>query len=157
LVFFCHQNPVAWTDAPPTDPRVAERGPPSASSTDDKLFNADIARLLLTAAACPADDGIGRPVGSADALALALRTCTSGFFTDASDPGGEAEQGNRRGGKGEYVVYFKPQFDENRRVLPSVVIEVWSRQTEGPDGWAIVRTLWVDNAHTQEGPVRGGF
>src|SRR5262249_57587832 len=98
LVFFAHQNPVAWAaDGGPDDPAALQ--PPN--STDDVLLFADIVRVLaegVFAGEWPAD---------ADALARKLRAREKPFF---------APDGERRSGEGGYVGVVRPQFLEWGRV-----------------------------------------
>lgn len=152
LVFFCHQNPVAW----PEDAGKARPGSRAASATDDMLLNADIGRALLEAffTDCPRkrESGSTAPkpqsppqlVTDAQDLAKRLhkarqRDGTTRLFS---------EDGNRMGGSGEYVVCLRPR-SEFGRVLPSATIEVWSRR--GNAGWQLVRTLDVDYADAPRG------
>ena len=116
LVFFAHQNPVAWDE----DGTGALRPP---NSTDDVLLFADMARALAGAvlAADPAVD--------AEALANRLHAVTPAVFD---------RDGERLAGSGEYVVIARPQFDGDR-VTREAVIEVYARK----DGrrWSLVRRL----------------
>lgn len=115
LVFFCHQDPIAWPDFEP-------KPPPFASATDDELLNAELLRIVLEAAYPPTSDPTTRAplVAGAAALAQQLRAQDTDFF----DP-----SGNRRGGSGEYVVCRRPHIVEDR-VLNSATIEVWRRLAE---------------------------
>ncbi|HJZ90788.1 MAG TPA: hypothetical protein VKE40_07925 [Gemmataceae bacterium] len=120
LVFFAHQNPVAWAaDGGPDDPAALQ--PPN--STDDVLLFADIVRVLaegVFAGEWPAD---------ADALARKLRAREKPFF---------APDGERRSGEGEYVVVVRPQFLEGGRVHREPEFLVYTR-SEGR--WELVRRL----------------
>ncbi|HEY1376840.1 MAG TPA: hypothetical protein VGF55_08595, partial [Gemmataceae bacterium] len=146
-VFFTHQNPVAWDVGPDLTPlpgaTTDDPGvllPPTA--TDDVLLHADLVRLLVEAAY----DGDAGPtlVGSPVALAERLRTRRPDFF----DP-----DGNRRGGRGEFVVALRPQIDDaggGAEVLSSAVLEVWTREPGGPPDsrptWKLIKRLVTDHA-----------
>ena len=101
LVFFAHQDPVAWAsgDGPPD---TTSMHPPN--STDDVLLFADIIRVIA--------QGIflGDHVFDADGLAAKLRAGQPPFYS----PDGE-----RRAGEGEYVIELRPQFGEDGRVARS--------------------------------------
>lgn len=146
LVFFCHQNPVAWAEDP-GKPKSRSR---AASATDDMLLNADIGRVLLEAffTDCPKKRQPGTPtptlVANADELATRLHKARR---QDGQAPFFSAD-GNRRGGSGEYVVCLLPHF-EGGRVLPSATIKVLSRQ--GGGRWQLVRILDVDYADSPRG------
>jgi hypothetical protein len=139
LVFFCHQDPIAWPKYDPVSP------PSFASATDDVLLNAELLRIVLEAAYPPTGDpgSRGPLVADADALARQMRTLHAGYF-DAS--------GNRQGGSGEYIVCRRPHI-EGDRVLSSATIEVWRRPPPPavgpapPKGWQRVRQpLIIDEA-----------
>jgi hypothetical protein len=119
LVFFAHQNPVAW--AGPSDPAGAALHPPN--STDDVLLFADEVRVL--AEAVFARDG----AVDADGLAARLRAREPAFFTKA---------GERRPGAGEHVIVLQPQFLLGGRVHREAVFDVHARK-EG--AWELVRRL----------------
>lgn len=100
LVFFAHQDPVAWSGGGTTDP--APLHPPTA--TDDVLLFADIVRVLAKGIYLQARV-------DADGLADKLRAGNPPFF----NPDGE-----RRSGEGEYVVVFRPQFVEPVRAADAL-------------------------------------
>jgi len=114
LVFFAHQNPVAWNpdDAAP-DTGSLQR----LTATDDVLLFADIIREIAVGVY------MGEKVTDADKLLTKLRTPSplSGemFFT---------EDGERRTGKGEHIVVLRPQFREGGRVDREAAYEVYARQ-----------------------------
>jgi hypothetical protein len=149
LVFFTHQNPVAWdvgpdatppSSATPDDPGVLL--PPTA--TDDVLLHAQIVRIL-TESAFRIDSKDATLVGSANVLAECLRNRWPSFF----DP-----DGNRRGGSGEYVVALRPQISDaggGVQVASRAVLEVWTRDATDPAGphpsaWRLTKRLEIDNA-----------
>ena len=123
LVFFAHQNPVAWNpeDIPP------DSGTVRLTATDDVLLFADIIREIAVAIY------MGEKVTDADKLLakLRVRSPLSGelFYT---------EDGERRTGKGEHIIVLRPQFDEGGRVRREAVYEVYARQKEQ---WKLVQRL----------------
>lgn len=164
LVFFTHQDPVAWdSDATPpaggaTPDDLGVLLPPTA--TDDVLLHAQIVHLLAEAAY--GADGREPVVGSADVLAERLRGRQPPFF----DP-----DGNRRGGRGEYVVALRPQITEaggGAQVESRAVLEVWTRDVAmsggvGPAGpvgpippparpstWRLTKRLVIDHARRSD-------
>ncbi|MFN4259851.1 MAG: hypothetical protein ACK4RK_11175 [Gemmataceae bacterium] len=119
LVFFCHRNPVQWSSAA-VGP---DEGLP-ASATDDVLLYADIFQNILEAAyQRPAGGGQLRLVANADELRRGLRSLSTPIFTD---------DGNRRSGTGEYVVWLQPCFDEGRN-YPCAVLRIFRRQLSADD------------------------
>src|SRR5262245_18371847 len=120
LVFFAHQNPVAWAaDGDPDDPAALH--PPN--STDDVLLFADIVRVLSGGVF------VGEWPADADALARKLRSREKPFF---------APDGERRSGEGEHVVVVRPQFLEGGRVSREAEFLVYTR-SEGR--WVLVKRL----------------
>ena len=115
LVFFAHQNPVAWQ----ADDPVA---PASRTSTDDVLLFADIVRIL--------SGRIRRPALTEDADELLRRMREETFF-DAS--------GERRAGQGEYVVVLRPQITDDDRVDREARFEVHARGAE--NRWKLIKLL----------------
>jgi hypothetical protein len=101
LLLFTHANPVGWD---------VDLKPPS--STEDVLHAAELIRLIATAAYEPA------MVSGADELAARLRTLDPPFFEN---------NGNRRGGSGEYVLLLTPNFAEDHR---GATTEVWRRDRD---------------------------
>jgi hypothetical protein len=112
LVFFAHQNPVAWGTA---------GQPPNA--TDDLLLFADIIRVIA--------QGIfhGEQVSNADELAAKLRAGEPPYYT---------AEGERRPGEGEYVVVVRPQFGEGGRVARDAELKVFTRRA---GKWVLVQRL----------------
>ncbi len=127
LVFFCHQDPVAWSDVDWQAPDLARR---ARSATDDVLLNSEMLRLIATAW-----QSTGTTADS-DKLAENLRGLSPEFF---------ARDGNRLGGSGEFVVCLRPHL-KGEEVLASATAEVWrrdSRRTEAP-GWQLHRRFEIE-------------
>jgi hypothetical protein len=115
LVFFAQQNPVAW-DRTPAEGEPIQFGLHPTNGTDDVLHYADIMRIVAEEAYdLRAQGGPNKLLANADDLADRLRSRSPAYF-DAD--------GNRRGGSGEYVVYFRPHYGEGTEV-PSAVLETW--------------------------------
>ncbi len=125
VVFFAHQNPVAWDVDPDQKPLAGAKAddpgvlvPPTA--TDDVLLHAFLVRLLVESAY-----QIDQPAGpaltdSADVLAERLRGHRPVVFDAAGNRGG-----------GEYVVALLPQIEPvhgGAEVQSSAILEVWSRE-----------------------------
>lgn len=109
LVFFAHQDPVRWDPVgSPTDPTGLS--PPTA--TDDVLLFADMIEVAAKALY------LGERVGEADKFGQKLRAVTPPFY---------GPDGERRTGRGEYVVVVRPQFADGR-VLRSAVLDVYTRK-----------------------------
>jgi hypothetical protein len=122
LVFFAQQNPVAW-DNSTADKDRSQFGLQPPNGTDDVLHYAEAIRIIAEETYNPAAPGPNASLADADALASRLRSRSPAFF----DP-----DGNRRGGGGEYVVYFRPRYGEGTEV-PSAILATWVRH-EG-EGW----------------------
>ena len=103
LVFFAHQNPVAWADDDPTP--IATR-----TSTDDVLLFADIVRLL--------GQHLRKPAPTADADELLARLRADPFF---------GPDGERPTGRGEFVVVLRPIIGDDDRVAKEAHFEVHTR------------------------------
>jgi hypothetical protein len=134
LVFFAHQNPVAWTpgEGPPD---TMSMHPPN--STDDVLLFSDIIRVIAQAIF------LGDHVFDADGLAVKLR---------AGQPPYYAPDGERRAGEGEYVIVLRPQF-ENGRVARDAIYEIFTRRA---GRWDLVRKL-VGSPSNDGSKKREGF
>jgi hypothetical protein len=119
LIFFTHQNPVAWDAEGPAATDLLR--PPT--STDDVLLFADMAQVcadeLFAMSLFPDADGFGKRLRD-----------RADFFGD---------DGNRVAGRGEYVIVLKPEFFEGERVSPSAVFEIYTRLGNGQ--WELVRRL----------------
>src|SRR5579864_1954568 len=136
LVFFTHQNPVAWDAESQSAPAKPERFalyPPNG--TDDVLHFADTVQILADAIFKAAANA-GPLAANADELRDRLRQRSPLFFD---------KEGNRLGGRGEYVVYLHPDLlpghPVGSRILPSAKLEVWSHREDG--GWNMVKQLSV--------------
>ena len=142
LVFFAHNNPVAW-DEPGAGPAPRYALPPP-TGTDEVLLFADLARLVFGAAfGRPDAPGLAR---SADELDARLRANCPDFFDD---------RGNRIAGTGEYVVVVRPDCHRGPPTPsadPRAVLDVWRRTDERK--WALVRRVDIDQ--WQDGPPVGG-
>jgi hypothetical protein len=110
LVFFAHQNPVAWT-SPDGPADTTSLTPPNA--TDDVLLFADMVRVVAISLY------IGNHVRDADELAEKLKSGQPAFYTP---------EGERRSGEGEYVVVLRPQFVEGNRVAKRAIFDVYTRK-----------------------------
>jgi hypothetical protein len=134
LVLFCHRNPVD-RDAgfrPEEEASTENRatGHSSTAGTEDLLLFADIADALLEATCSP-----GVPT-TATELAQKLRQARwsekdNRLSFDDTHPRLFDEDGNRRSGTGEHIVYLRP-VTEGEVVLPDAELEVWSWK-EKPD------------------------
>jgi hypothetical protein len=120
LVFFAHQNPVAWDDDRDVPSDIALH---PQTGTDDVLLFADMVRVIAE------EIYIGDKVKHADKLLAKLRARPPGFY---------APDGERRTGEGEYVVVVRPQFEEGGRVKREAVYEVFTRKG---GQWHLVRRL----------------
>jgi hypothetical protein len=127
LVFFAHQNPVAWDPPPQSDTALAVRLDPP-NSTDEVLHFADMVRILCrTIFPQSRSAGANSPIVSrADDLAARLRSLDPPYFDDL---------GNRRVGTGEFVIYLRPRRPDDP-ARPLATLEVWTHQA---DGWHPVR------------------
>ena len=128
LLFFTHQNPVAW-DSDAVEPSGFALRPPNG--TDDVLHFSDVVHLLAEAAfgVNPSTAERNDLLLSADELHDRLTQRAPAFF-DAD--------GNRQGGHGEYVVWLRPERGPDG--VRSAALEVWTRRT---GGWEQVRRLPV--------------
>jgi hypothetical protein len=142
LVFFAHENPVAWPPAQPAGEGKSPDAPRNRGSTHDLLLNAQIMRRM-TEAAWQMQDGRLRLVDSPVELAEGLRHRAPAFFD---------ETGNRLQTSGAYVVLVQPRFD-GPRVLPEAVLSVWRGRVESADGnrhwlWANIKQWSVSYGQT---------
>ncbi len=127
LVFFAHQNPVAWDD-PADDSALHSIRLDPPTSTDEVLLFADLIRVLVSSL-FPSDlSGSAPPhlLTRPEELAQRLRSIDPPFFD---------EDGNRRVGSGEFVIYLRPRLPDDP-VRPLAFLEVW---THRHDGWHLVR------------------
>jgi hypothetical protein len=150
LVFFCHRNPI---DAAAGFLRE-DQAPPSATApgtgTEDLLLYADIVEALAQAA----NQGDAMPATGA-ALAERLRQARwhdgrVSFGTEG--PALFTDDGNRRDGTGEHVVWLQPEVEKANPqsgmktiVLSKATIRVYALQEAGPNGsWSELPALAVD-------------
>jgi hypothetical protein len=119
LVFFCHLNPI--------EEKHFRKDDPAASGTEDLLLDRDLGVALLLA------NSGDRPCADADELRrrlLELRLDKAGGLSlSAEGPGLFDEDGNRRSGTGEHVVWLRPRFD-GLRTLPEATLEVFGWQSD---------------------------
>ncbi len=113
LVFFAHQNPIAWDDLLP---------PPNGT---DEVLQADEILRVLVEGSYPEGTGLLR---DADALADRLRHRTEVPIFD--------ETGNRHSG-GEYIVFFQPDIRPLGRIESTAALTVWRRGDGGQ--WVPIR------------------
>jgi hypothetical protein len=131
LVFFCHRNPVSTAAGFQSDQANGRAELASSSGTEDLLLFKDIVRAILHTSFA---DGILL----AEAAAVGRRLAAlerSDLLEDA--PAGTPlfdEDGNRRTGTGEHVVWLEPAIDNVFRVLPRATITVWSRRPDSQGG-----------------------
>ncbi len=119
LVFFAHQNPVAWDDdASPSSKKDIRFGLHPPDGTDDVLHFADVVRILADAAfdLKPSLTSKDELLSSSDELKTRLQRLEPPFFD---------EIGNRRGGEGEYVLYLRPQTSGG---MLSATLEIWGHK-----------------------------
>ncbi|MCZ2340817.1 MAG: hypothetical protein LC104_03355 [Bacteroidales bacterium] len=145
LVFFTHNNPVAWDEPKDTQdiPREYALEPPNG--TEDVLLNTELTRIVTQAAyGITMDNSMAAVAGlvtNPDELATRFATLCPAFFD---------EHGNRVGGTGEYVVVVRPVTSVDptvRAADPVARIDVWHR---GEDRrWLFVRRVDVDQWRTR--------
>jgi hypothetical protein len=142
VVAFFHQNPVAWREATPTgsgdvSPAIMPNDP---TATDDVLMNADIVATLAEAAFGLQQDAASacapRIVANSRDLNAEIKRRRANYFAD---------DGNRRGGNGEFLMCLRP-LNAAGRVLPRASLEVWRRRSTGPDHkfWERIKKLDLD-------------
>jgi hypothetical protein len=128
LVFFAHQNPVAWAaDEAPTRGADMRFGLFPPDGTDDVLHFADVTRILAEAAfgLKPSVSIKDDLLTNSDELKKRLQQLEPPYFDNV---------GNRRGGQGEYVLCLRPQIVGG---FPRAMLEVWAHK--GEFGWIPVR------------------
>jgi hypothetical protein len=160
LVFFTHQNPVAWDE--PSSPPVATGGLESApfsllppNGTDDVLLHAELVRRVAEAAFRRDEGAPPQLLDAADALGERLRELKPAFF---------APSGDRLAGRGEYVLWLRPQIVEagaSSQVRGSATLEVWTREPPAQLSAAAAREQAgrAPDVRARELPpqLRGGF
>lgn len=145
LVFFTHNNPVAWDD--PDEVAAIPPGytlePPTG--TEDILLYSELTRIVTSAAyGLATDNPTATPAGlvtNPEELAARFRTLCPTYFD---------ERGNRVGGTGEYVVVVRPvtSIDPTVRAADPVArIDVWHRGDDRQ--WVPVRRVDVDQWRTR--------
>jgi hypothetical protein len=143
LVFFAHQNPVAWDTprVPQLDAPVsvaASDGLLPPNGTDDVLLFRDLVDILVTNAYGGDDAAKTQLVDSSAVLAKRFRSLEPPFFDSSGD---------RRGGRGEYVVALRPQFAEGAPVLSEAKLQIWTRRDAVATArWQLIQTLVIDHA-----------
>jgi hypothetical protein len=125
LILFTHNDPIAWSAS--EEQRALSDHHAWPSSTEDVLHFAELTRFLVEAV-YPKDSPT---VTRADELVERFRARSPAYFDSA---------GNRLGGKGEYIVLFKPTtIVPGEGGLPEATLEVWRRAAAG--GWEMTRSL----------------
>jgi hypothetical protein len=131
LVFFCHRDP---TD---TAAGFREEGPESTpdslAGTEDLLLYMDIVDAVVQAG-YPAGSGGSTASLPADAGELKERMSQARWWKEEDRVGFSQQgpflfddEGHRRSGTGEHVVYLRPMI-KGEEVVPAAQIEVWSWQ-----------------------------
>ena len=148
IVAFCHQNPVDWDQA-----AVMPGAGPQTTGTEEELLNADIVELLVEAAfrlKPAAGDAPGKKSVPAPVLIDSAALLNQEIIRRRADY--FAEDGNRRGGSGEYVICLRPRI-ESGRVRPEATLEVWSRRIPEPGrtSWQRIKKLDLDYAENRRG------
>jgi hypothetical protein len=132
VVFFAHQNPVAWRELGPDDGRAGDGVPTPPNATDNYLINVALAGRLL-AAVLPSLGG-GEPANSADVATKRMFQCDPPFFKP---------NGDRHDGGGEHVVCLLPRTgDDGTIVRPEAVMTVFRRID--PKRWEKVDCRRID-------------
>jgi hypothetical protein len=159
LVLFCHRNPVDAESGFVSDEEQKQDEADSKYSTDgteDLLLFADIVEALV--------QGCYRSRGQTAAFPLSAepeevrqqfgqarwRKETVCVCFNSSSPLLFDEEGNRRSGTGEHVVYLRPVI-QGVEVLPRSIIEVWSWHPDSVPSqrWEQRRILNVDYEGSQ--------
>jgi hypothetical protein len=154
LVFFCHRSPVSPNAGFQSDQAGARAGSASASGTEDLLLFKDIVRALAVTSFAE-----GKLLADADAVGKRLHALQrSDLLEDVpADTLLFDDNGNRRTGTGEHVVWLQPII-EKERVLPKAVLSVWARRPDGAASgpWEKRRELTVFYEGAAGGTVHGG-
>jgi hypothetical protein len=149
LVFFCHRNPVEFeanaTAGGASSADDAATDHPSPAGTEDLLLFSDIIDAVVSASY----QGPHLQTNAGD-VGAALRQmrwhqATDSVAVEAAGVPLFDENGNRRSGTGEHIVYVRPVV-EGEEVLPQATIAVWSWEPEDERGrqWQRRRVLTVD-------------
>jgi hypothetical protein len=154
LVFFCHRNPVSSNAGFQPDQPSARVGSASASGTEDLLLFKDIVRALTVTVFVE-----GSLLPDAGAVGKRLHLLQRSDVLDDVPAGTPLfdEEGNRRTGTGEHVVWLQPLIEEER-VLPKATLTVWARQPDGAAAgrWEKRRSLDVLYEGASGGTGHGG-
>ncbi|HMF11080.1 MAG TPA: hypothetical protein VKE94_02210 [Gemmataceae bacterium] len=155
LLFFCHRNPVSADSGFSPDASSDRSESASNSGTEDLLLFKDLVRALLHSTTAD-----GAELGDAATVTKRLSALRRSDVLDnaTSDAVLFDEDGNRRTGTGEHVVWLEPTIDDSLRVLPKATITVWSRQVDGTGGerWMQRRKLAVLYESPSGEPGHGG-
>lgn len=140
LVFFTHQNPVEW---------AADRPPPASQREKGKLYGphgSDDVRLMSDLSGVLAEAAFD--VRSPSSFAQNLATDADIFRERlvCREPPFFEMSGNRRSGRGEFVVCLRPMFDAARPGILAT-LEVWTRVA---DKWTLVRRLELSQSQRHE-------
>jgi len=147
LVFFCHRNPVDADAGFLQEESHAPGMTAPGTGTEDLLLDVDIAEALIQAVS----QGSTMPANG-DELGERLRQARwHKGRVSFGDVGRELfeEDGNRRGGTGEHIVWLRPAVAADprglhERVLPQATIEVYGWHGEEGGSWRQLRSLKVD-------------
>lgn len=145
LVFFTHNNPVAWDEPSESADLPTEYVLEPPNGTEDVLLYAELTRIVTRAAyGIAVDNPTASPAGlvaNPEELAVRFATLCPTFFD---------ERGNRVGGTGEYVVVVRPVTSVDptvRAADPVARIDVWHRGEDRQ--WVFVRRVDVDQWRTR--------
>lgn len=113
------------------------------TNTDETLLNFELIHLITRTIFGSLTDGpMENVVADANTLKHKLNELSPAVFD---------VHGNRRGGKGEYVVCLRPQFSGTpalSQVLPIATLEVWTRESSEAPQWRPVKRLILDHGRT---------
>lgn len=128
LIFFCHRNPVSAKAGFHPDQPGSQASSPACSGTEDLLLFKDLVRALLHTAV-----GDGSLLADAGVIGQRLGALRKSDVLDdlVADAPLFDDDGNRRTGTGEHVVWLDPVIDKDQRVLPKATIRVFGWQADG--------------------------
>jgi hypothetical protein len=157
IVVFCHQNPVAWAETTAENPPTAAN--PEPSGTDDELLNADIVATLVEAAFGLPQRKAGSTTPT-DLVAAVLQSSSQALNADIKRRRADyfRNDGNRKGGSGEYLVCLRPIIQDGL-VMPQAVLEVWQRGSTGEDHkfWRRILQRLIHYTDSLPGEAHGAF